>query len=123
MTRVNCIPIEELTDQHLFAEYREITRIYKTARPLKDYGEYKMGKGHVLFFYDKGEFLRKRCEALYQECVDRGMNVTHKIYKPHPPGLNNDWTPTVDDQMISANRINEKIDSKSGFYRHRGNKI
>jgi hypothetical protein len=27
MTRINLIPVEELTDQHLLAEHREIKRI------------------------------------------------------------------------------------------------
>ena len=123
MTRVNCIPIHELVDQHLFAEYREITRIYKKARVLKDYGHYKMGKGHVLFFYDKGQYLIKRTEDLYQECIRRGMNVTHKIYQPHPTGLNNNWNPTPDDEMVSASRINDKLDEKPDLYRYEGRKI
>lgn len=29
MTRINLIPVEELTDQHLMAEYRELPMIVK----------------------------------------------------------------------------------------------
>jgi len=90
MTRINCIEVEDLADQHLLAEYREITRVAKLARPLDDYGQYCMGRGHVKFFYDKGAWLALRTEALYNECRARGFNVTHKTYHPHPKGLNND---------------------------------
>lgn len=61
MTRINVIDVNLLTDQHLFAEYREITRIfslvkqacekYPTADILKKIPPtYRMRTGHVLFF-------------------------------------------------------------------------
>ena len=28
MTRINCVPVEELTDKHLGAEYRELPRLF-----------------------------------------------------------------------------------------------
>ena len=39
MTRINTMPPEHLTDQHLFAEYRELPRIFALvllARAAKD---------------------------------------------------------------------------------------
>ena len=64
MTRINIIPVEELMDQHLIAEYREITMVpVSLARTLSsktglDYKKisksYTLNKGHVYFFYDKG---------------------------------------------------------------------
>jgi hypothetical protein len=64
MTRVNCIPVHELTDKHAMAEYREIPRLFKLARPCDDAPtEYKMGAGHVKFFYDKLGYIWSRwCE-------------------------------------------------------------
>lgn len=61
MTRINTILATDLTDQHLFAEYREITRIFalvaaacqKHSVPAiltKIPANYRMGAGHVLFF-------------------------------------------------------------------------
>lgn len=120
MTRINLVKPSELVDQHLMAEYREITRVSKLARPLKDYGFYKMSKGHVLFFYDKGLFLQKRTEELYQECIKRGFNVQYKAYKPHPKGLNNDWTPSEKDIEVSKQRIKEKLLMKLNFYKYCG---
>lgn len=116
MTRINCVPVDELMDQHLMAEYREITRISKLAKPLKEYGKYCMGTGHVKFFYNKGKYLAERTEQLYQELKTRGYDVTHKIYKLHNENLNLTWQPSLEDQMINANRLNNKIDSKPNFY-------
>lgn len=117
MTRINTIPVQDLMDQHLIAEYREITRISKLARPLDDYGVYKMGAGHVKFFYNKGKYLRNRTQELYNECIKRGFNVTYKEYQLHPEGLNKDWSPTNEDKKINLVRINEKLNQKPDFYR------
>ena len=64
MTRINLVEVERLTDQHLFAEYREITRIFSLVK--QACGKYSQDKilakipptfrlntGHVLFFYNK----------------------------------------------------------------------
>lgn len=56
MTRVNCIPVQELTVKHLVAEYREIPRLFKLARILKPnefVPLYTLGAGHCKLFYDK----------------------------------------------------------------------
>ena len=70
MTRVNIIPVEELHDQHLIAEYRELTmvpaalnRTLKSKKGLdktKIPENYTLNQGHVYFFYNKGKYLDKR---------------------------------------------------------------
>jgi len=121
MTRINCIPVNELTDQHLMAEYREITRVSKLARELSDYGHYKMGTGHIRFFYNKGQYLYNRTQQLYNECIKRGFKVQYKKYVLHAnPILNQNWYPTIDDEMINANRLNDKLDQKYSFYKFYG---
>lgn len=74
----------ELPRKALLAEHREITRIPNAVRsgravmtdlPVK----FTMGQGHVRFFYDKLGYLRERYLELWQECVDRGYNVTCKL--------------------------------------------
>jgi deoxyribonuclease (pyrimidine dimer) len=116
MTRINCIPVEDLADQHLFIEYREITRVSKLSRGLLDYGKYALGEGHVKFFYDKGLYLSNRCERLYDELIIRGYNPTKKLYKPHPISLNDDWEPTKQDKITNLVRLSAKVVEKPTFY-------
>ncbi len=116
MTRINCIPVEQLADQHLLAEYREITRVSKLAVGKLDYGKYCLGEGHVTFFYDKGLFLEKRCERLYDEIKLRGYNPSYKIYKRHPVSLNNDWEPSKQDKIVNLVRLSSKVVEKPRFY-------
>ena len=78
MTRINCVPVQELTDAHLGAEYRELPRIFALARAAYLRGElptdprnpteYTLGKGHVRFFYARLGWLRKRFLELVAEC-------------------------------------------------------
>lgn len=123
MTRINTIDPTLLTDQHLFAEFREITRVSSLARVLPDYGQYCMGTGHVKFFYDKGEYLAKRLEALQAELDARGMNYTAKTYLSHNPGLNNDYEPTYRDHVCNVSRLCEKLSDKPAFYRYYGKPV
>ena len=105
MTRINIVPVEELMDQHLIAEYREITMIPASlARTLSsknglDYKKipksYTLNKGHVYFFYDKGFYLSKRYKLLVIEMKKRGFKPDSNrkfpidIFKDN--GLYNDW--------------------------------
>lgn len=117
MTRINCgIPPKDLTSKHLIAEHREIKRIPNVIRSgrfsMKDQPkDFTLGTGHVKFFYDKLEFLRKRYVSLYQECVSRGFNVTNYIdaWNGIPEYLMNDYSPTDRDTKIVQDRINERL--------------
>lgn len=117
MTRINCVPVKELTDKHLLAEYRELPRISKLAKYVDIPSTYRMGKGHVTFFYDKGEYLRRRFEdEIVPELELRGFTVKYKIYRKHPAGLNKDWTPTQEAMTINRQRIQERLMNKqAGF--------
>ena len=67
MTRINIISPSELTDQHLIAEYREITMVpgmlQRTLKSKKGLDKSKIKKvytlnaGHVYFFMIKGNIL------------------------------------------------------------------
>ena len=136
MTRINLIDPKALTDQHLFAEYREITRIfalvaqsvdkYGTANTLKKIPKsYRLGTGHVLFFYDKLAFIEKRYEALRDELLDRKVNITLKDsiseYRQFIPHIfYQDYHPTTDEQKLSVERIIQKITAKPNWYKWRG---
>lgn len=125
MTRINTIDPSFLADQHVFAEYREITRIASLAKATDQPPEYVMGTGHMKFFYDKGLFLLKRCHDLYTECRKRGYNTEHKIYREHPVGLNKDWTPDFKAHATNLMRLHEKLASppRANFYTYYGKPI
>jgi hypothetical protein len=79
MTRIN-IGIEpyELCDQMLLAEYRELPRVRTLAinRINKNIpNRFTLGKGHVLYFLDKGRYLKYRWEMLCNEMRYRNFNV------------------------------------------------
>ena len=129
MTRINIIDTTELTDQHLIAEYREIFMVGSSLqRSLKSSNwdpknipkTFRLGTGHVMFFYDKGKYLSKRYDALREEMINRGMKPDDaRVFKRDqwPDGLYNDWMPTVEDQNIVRKRIEERISQKPNWYR------
>lgn len=113
MTRINCVPVEELTDKHLVAEYRELPRISKAARPCTDAPRaYKLGAGHMKFFYDKGKYLSDRFDQLVAEMQRRGFVTNFTQYRLHPVGLNNDWEPDQQAMAINRARIAERLGGK-----------
>jgi len=109
MTRINCVPVKELSNLHLIAEYRELPRISRLAKETQAPTKYVLGKGHCKFFYDKGEYLRKRFEnEIVPEMQQRGITTNFTKYRRHPKGLNKDWTPTTEAQRINRERIRER---------------
>lgn len=122
MTRINCIDPKLLRDKHLLAEYRELPRLFKLIKAAQTRGEmpddprnpkeYKLGTGHVRFFYDKAEWLYQRQKALIAECIERGFNVTYTnpevLIRGIFPSRCNTWEPTQWDQWINIQRIKER---------------
>ena len=136
MTRINVINVKLLTDQHLFAEYREITRIFslvKQACEKYPQGEilakipptYRLNTGHVLFFYNKLEFIEKRYFALRDEVLRRGFNVTLKddivkFRQVIKPCFYQDFLPSPTDVEVNVGRLVEKIETKPNWYKFNG---
>tara|TARA_Y100000361_G_scaffold122835_1_gene115259 strand:- start:223 stop:633 length:411 start_codon:yes stop_codon:yes gene_type:complete len=132
LTRINIIPVEELTDQHLMAEYREIFMIgsalqrslnSKTWKPKKIPPSFRLGEGHVMFFYDKGKYLYKRYDEIRKELKKRNFKIDdHRHFKTSqfPVEYFNDWVPSKADQEIVRKRIEERIQQKPEWYRHYG---
>lgn len=133
MTRINVIPAELLLSEHLLAELREITRIPnailsgKAKIDFKAIPErYTLGKGHVIFWYDKLGYIRARYEQLYKEAKKRGFNVTYKDidYKQlspiHQAALMNDYAPTKEAQLLNIERICERFDLRKKAYSFHG---
>lgn len=120
MTRINVVPVGELSNNFLMAEYREITRVYRHVRKQQLSGKtpkipdtYRLGTGHVTFFYDKLLFINKRYQELIKELYSRD-------YRINPISINvltldldtkwfNDYTPTT--EAIATNQ--ERLDIRS----------
>lgn len=125
MTRFNLISPNELSDQHLIAEYHEILRIIRqdintTNAPEK----YCLGKGHVKWAKKHSKFLAKRFTLVFNEMTYRGFKTTYSakemneyIFKTMKADNDFDYIPTQEDINASRNRIIEKIELKPSWYR------
>lgn len=119
MTRINVgIPVQELHDKHLLAEHREIKRIPNCVRngrySLKNQPkEFKLGTGHVKFFYDKILYLYGRYIEIHKECKRRRFKVQsyHQAFLDLPQKFYNDYEPTEKDIKLVRQRINKKLKS------------
>ncbi|MFB6307275.1 MAG: pyrimidine dimer DNA glycosylase/endonuclease V [Flavobacteriales bacterium] len=116
MSRINAgIEPHELSRKHLIAEHREIKRIPNLIAKKKYHMDgipenFKLGKGHVKFFYDKLYYLKKRYDSLYKECIKRGYNVSYygRAWDNVPNQLYNDWVPDKKVRQLVKERIKEK---------------
>lgn len=111
MTRINCVPPEELSRQHLVAEYRELPRVfaladkaYSARRKISAPSAYTLGAGHVLFFYRRLGYCRRRFHELRDEMLRRGYQPKFSDVPPVsvPPDWQSDWQP--DDAALAVNR-------------------
>ena len=134
MTRINTIDPQDLTDQHLMAEYRELPMVAAALRRslASKRGvpnipkQYTLNTGHVTFFYDKGEFLKERYRTLVDELRRRGFRLDPERvvdFAPFQGFRQTRWQPTHDDKRLSVQRISERVHQKSGFYRYWGQAI
>ena len=120
MTRINVgIQPVELNNQHLIAEHREIKRIPNCIAKGKYNmdgipNKFKLGTGHVKFFYNKLLYLKNRYISLYNECIKRGFNVQNYIgaWDNIPQELMNDYKPTYTDRLIIQERIYDRTINK-----------
>ena len=120
MTRINCIPVQELSGPHLIAEYRELPRVFALARKSAQKGrqlaqplDYTLGKGHLLFFYTRLGYLAKRHAQLVQEMKRRGYKpgfagVSRSDFPDIPDAYWRQWTPTSEAQRLNRQRIAER---------------
>lgn len=125
MTRINVVPPETLTDQHLFAEYRELPRVLPLAAAAVRRGvvigpsRYTMGKGHVTFFYSRTDYLVGRHAAIVTELLRRGYNLSRREPLVAVAGCGvSRWAPTERDISVNLERLRERLRSQPGFYTH-----
>lgn len=119
MTRINCVPVEELSGPHLVAEYRELPRVFALAEKAAARGNlsqpdtYTLGKGHLLFFYTRLEFLARRHAALIEEMKRRSYKPTftgirREDFPSIPDNFWNDWIPTEEALTLNRQRIKDR---------------
>ncbi|MBN9419633.1 MAG: pyrimidine dimer DNA glycosylase/endonuclease V [Reyranella sp.] len=123
MTRINCVPPSELASQHLIAEYRELPRIFALVRAAIARGElpddprnpveYRLGAGHVRFFYCRLGYLARRQAALVAEMKARGYRPTFtdtdRLLDGFPETWCRDWQPTAEALAANRARISERL--------------
>lgn len=121
MTRINCVPVKELCNKHLFAEWRELPRIqsYLTKTLQKEdinkvvskiSPKYILGTGHVKFFYDKLFWLSGRYEELTLELLERGYNIEpRELVLEAPEKLFNNWKPSQEYMELNRQRTQDRL--------------
>lgn len=138
MTRINLIPVTDLADQHLFAEWREIKMVPAALRrSLKTRAigdilrgiptQYTLNKGHVTFFYNKMLFLYARYAVLTDELLNRGYKLTEHdkeyiFFRDIPDKFRQiQWSPNPQEIEVSVSRILLRISEKPNWYKYYGN--
>ena len=123
MTRINVIPVQELCNQHLFAEWREMPRLIGNLknslnRKQKPFHmseipeEYVLGSGHVKFFFNKFKYLHKRHKEITSELLKRGYNlnvIDSGIFREVDEIWYGDYSPTEKAIEINRERIKQKM--------------
>ena len=120
MTRINLVPVAELSDQHVFAEWRELPRMASyasKANPTSRPSKFTLGTGHMVFFLDKASWLESRHRELTTEVLRRGYklnNLTPFVMSRRFGDVL--YTPSQEEVEISRQRINQRLAEKPEFY-------
>lgn len=123
MTRVNVITPQELSDQHLIAEYHELPRVLKQDINICGAPDcYVLGAGHMRWACKYWKYTYNRFVALCNEMRYRGFNVnfapkTLRNYTARFCNRSGEYTVTPMDIEINRARIREKYHKKPEFYK------
>lgn len=126
MTRINCVPVTELSDAHLGAEYRELPRIFslvhkahlrgERANDPRNPKEYVLGTGHVRFFYPRLAYLVQRFADIVFECKRRNRKCSFEAVPEClaeiPTEFFGHWEPTEKALQLNRARILERTTIK-----------
>jgi deoxyribonuclease (pyrimidine dimer) len=130
MTRINLVDPCTLSDQHLFTEWREMPRIVSGLQARLTKGEFvqtvphfRLGTGHMLFFYDKMGFLSQRYKSICKELTRRGHGYTK--YETNPflqfdKKYMRNYVPSPTEVNISKQRLLTKLKQRPNWYRYEG---
>ena len=116
MTRINCIPVDELVYDHLLAEYRELPRVYgyvkarvakgQCPEDVKIPKQYTLGTGHVTFFYDKLDWINNRYLEICNRLRSMGTNIQYGDLTYLVDGIPQEWfgSYSADNRSMKINR-------------------
>lgn len=120
MTRINSnISPKLVNDRMVIAAVREVVRIPNMIKsgkakikPNQKQLKFKLGAGHVCFFYDKLKYLEDYYNEWRQEALNRGFKISDysESFKDLPPQLYNDWEPCLESRKLIVERISERLD-------------
>lgn len=136
--RCNIFPVEMISDQHLIAERRELcmpsallhSKLIKgntypsiiTSIP----SNLSMGKGYITFWINKLAYLESRYNQITHEMHLRGFSPDPKLKCIRIEKLDytlfyNQWTPCINDLVITRNRIADRLKTPPtcNFYKWR----
>lgn len=121
MTRINVVLPSELVDKHLIAEWKEISRILTQARkPNKNEKwpeTYRMGTGHMKFFYIRLAYIEWRYRQLYSEMKSRKFNANYEMMESiiakakeiHSKDMWYHYIPTPTALIINRKRLAKRL--------------
>lgn len=125
MTRVNIVPVYELSDAWLLAEYRELPRCIKQNINIDNAPKYYcLGTGHMKWARQYILFLLDRYREICDEMQYRGFMVNYPYqellawtYNNVSKALINPYIVTNEDLNINRQRLIEKYQQKPDFYK------
>ena len=119
MTRINVVPVSELSDQHLIAEYHELPRVLKQDINIADAPEkYCLGRGHMKWAKRHIGYTFNRFLSLIVEMRYRGFDTNFSITGLNlDPSLEKYYEPTQDDIELNRQRLREQYQMKPNWYR------
>ena len=130
--RCNCgINPKNLTDEHLFAESRELKMLPALFKRVGNKSinkvpkEFTLGAGHMLFFLYKSIYTLNRYRQVLLECHKRNILVDDESYRwdiyQNSISVSN-YQETGKEKQILINRISEKIKNSPKEYFHYNHK-
>lgn len=138
MTRINTCAPDHLLDQHLFAEYRELPRIFTLVRKYVKQDKtpidcalpvrFTFGPGHMKFFCNKLKWLAKRHRQIVAVLTARDYSPSNTAplpWKDFPEEWwgREHWYPTEVTIRRGYERLQERLQMRPNFYTLNGVKV
>ncbi|MBO4683504.1 MAG: hypothetical protein J5611_02930 [Alphaproteobacteria bacterium] len=123
MTRINVIPVHELSDQHLIAEYHELPRVIKqNINTCTAPDCYVLGTGHMRWACRHWQYVYRRFAELCTEMEYRGFRVNFPPtdlakYLTKFCGTDGEYAVQEADIALNRARLKEKYNKKPSFYK------